>query len=557
MIRVGTRLDATDKAILISFAFNSFKCLLIFSIFAFPCFSFAQTIPVSNQLMQDFLRINQLKGEIDSNISLNLKPVSFNVLSNQSESLGISFTSKNVFNGSDQLIFKVLPFTIDQQYNSSNSYGWNDGLMIPAKGYQQYISAGFFLKAGPLTIQAQPEFVYAENPDYLSGNDRTASDRYLNFISLNGYGADLPTHYERENFSTLALGQSSVRLNLGPVSLGLSNENLWWGPGRRTALLMSNNARGFRHVTLNTIRPIITPVGSLEGQIIGGRLENSGSPIDLTKNQDWRYLSGMVFNYQPKWIPGLSLGLTRVFQIYNTDIKGFNDYIPLFQPFEKKRTEEDSKRRDQLTSVFAKFIFREANAEIYTEFARNDHSFNLRDFIQEPQHSRAYLFGFQKLVSLPTDQDKLLFSAEIIHLSQPINRILRNAGTWYVHEINQGYTNFGEIIGAGTGPGGNLQSFEFSWINGFKRLGIQVERYERNKDYYQMVIDPSDSYNRQWVDFSAALLGNWVYKNLLLSGKLSGIQSFNYMWQTGISDLPQKNTFNLNARLGIHYYFKK
>ena len=556
MIQVGTRLSASDKSIPKSFAFNSFKCLLVLSIFSFPLYSFCQTLPVSNQLMQDFFRIKQLKGDVDSNISQNLKPVSASILKTQFDGLRISYSSKNVFAGSDLVLLKILPFTIDQQYNSSTSYGWNDGLMIPAKGYQQFISAGVFLKAGPLTIQAQPEFVYAKNPDYLNGNDRTASDRYLNFISLSGYGADLPAYYERENFSTLAWGQSSVRLNLGPISLGLSNENLWWGPGRRAALIMSNNARGFRHVTLNTIRPVLTPIGSLEGQIIGGRLENSSSPINLTKNQDWRYLSGMVFNYQPKWVPGLSLGITRVFQIYNTDIKGFNDYIPLFQSFEKKRTEEDAKRRDQLTSIFAKFIFKEAHAEIYAEFARNDHSFNLRDFLQEPQHSRAYLFGFQKLISAFKADESFLISAEVIQLSQPLNRVLRSAGTWYVHEINQGYTNGGEVLGAGTGPGGNLQNFEFSWLKGLKKVGIQFERFEHNRDYYQAILDRGDNFNEQWVDLSSGLIGSWNFNNLVARGKIAGIQSFNYLWQTGIDDLPQRNQFNLHANVGVSYYFK-
>jgi len=556
MIQVGTRLGASDMIIWKNFVFNVFKGLLLLGIISFPFCSFCQTLPVSNQLMQDFFRIKQLQGEVDSNISQNLKPVSASILKTQFDSLGISYTSKNVFIGSDLVFLKVLPFTIDQQYNSSTSYGWNDGLMIPAKGYQQFISGGFFFKAGPLTIQAQPEFIYAENPDYLSGNNRTATDRYMNFISLSGYGADLPAYYERKNFSTVALGQSSVRLNLGPISLGLSNENLWWGPGRRAALIMSNNARGFRHVTLNTIRPVLTPIGSLEGQIIGGRLENSSSTINLTKNQDWRYLSGMVFNYQPKWIPGLSLGLTRVFQIYNTDIKGFNDYIPLFQSFEKKRTKEDAKRRDQLTSVFAKFIFKEAHAEIYAEFARNDHSINLRDFIQEPQHSRAYLFGFQKLISAFEVDESFLISAEISQLSQPLNRVLRSAGTWYVHEINQGYTNGGEVLGAGIGPGGNLQNFEFSWLKGLKKVGIQIERFEHNRDYYQVILDREDNFNEQWVDLCAGLVGSWNFNNLVVRGKIAGIQSFNYLWQTGIDDLPQRNQFNLHANVGLSYYFK-
>lgn len=543
-------------SIINNFKLKYLRCLIGLSLLFFSFKSYCQTISVSDNLMQDHYRVSQLAGDMDSNVSLNLRPISYSLVKSPSGGQEFSLLPKDIIKKSDLFQVKILPITFNQQYNSSNSYGWNDGLMIPAKGYQNYISAGFFVKAGPLTIQAQPEFVYASNPEYLVGNDKVASDRYSSYISLNNYGADLPAYYETENFTKLGVGQSSIRLNFGPASLGISSENLWWGPGRRTALIMSNNARGFRYITLNTSHPIITPIGALEGQIIAGRLENSNSSLNLNKKQDWRYLSGMIFNYQPKWVPGLSVGLTRVFQIYNTDINGLNDYVPLFQPFEKKRSEEDGKRRDQLTSVFAKYIFKEAHAEVYAEFARNDHSFNVRDFLQEPQHSRAYLFGFQKLISAFEVDENFLISAEVTRLSQPLNRSLRSAGTWYVHDINQGYTNGGEVLGAGTGPGGNLQNFEFSWLKGLKKIGIQIERFEHNRDYYQEILDPGDNYKEQWVDLSAGVLVNWNFKNLMGRSKIAGVQSLNYLWQTGIDDLPQRNQFNLHANIGLFYYFK-
>jgi hypothetical protein len=516
----------------------------------------SQTLPVSNPLVQDYFRLKQLSGEVDTRVSLSVKPFAASFLDSTSEHSEINYAGKDVLKGPDIFKVRVLPISLDQQFNSSTAYGWNDGLMIPAKGYQQYISAGIFIKAGPLQIQALPEFVYAANPEYLTGNDKTGSDRHTSYIALNDYGADLPPYYEAPNFSTFGIGQSSIRLNFGPGSIGISNENLWWGPGRRNSLLMGNNARGFKHLALNTTRPIHTPLGSFEGQIIAGRLENSNSTLNDFKLDEWRYLSGMVISYQPKWVPGLSVGLTRAFQIYNSDIKGFGDYMPLFQSFEKKKTNEDYTRRDQITSVFARYLFTEAHAEVYAELARNDHSFDIRDFVQEPQHSRAYLVGFQKLVPLAGAGEGFLIGAELTHLAQPLNRVLRSSGTWYVHNINQGYTHLGEVLGAGTGPGGNLQSLELSWVKGIRKIGFQVERYEHNRDYYQQMIDPDDNYNENWTDLSGAFLTNWNFKNLLVRGKLAGVQSFNYQWQTGIDDLPKRNLFNVHANLGLYYYFK-
>ncbi len=555
MLKAGLLYRFLDDFRLYSFSWKVFSLWMLSVVFS-SSLTFSQTLPVSNQLMQDYLRVNQLAGKVDLRVSLSVKPVASSFIDSTTVSSEFRYSPASILKESEVFKVKIFPLNLDQQFNSTTAYGWNDGLMIPAKGYQQYASAGVFIKAGPLTIQALPEFVYASNPEYLSGNDKLGSDRHTSYIALNDYGADLPPYYENENFSTFGLGQSSIRLNFGPTSIGVSNENLWWGPGRRNSLLMGNNARGFKHFTVNTTRPISTAVGSFEGQIIAGRLENSNSPLNAQKLNEWRYLSGMALSYQPKWVPGLFVGLTRAFQIYNTDIKGFGDYMPLFQSFEKKKTSEDFTRRDQITSVFARYVFKEAHAEVYAELARNDHSFDIRDFVQEPQHSRAYLFGFQKLVPLASAGEGFLISAEVTHLAQPLNRVLRSSGTWYVHNINHGYTHVGEVLGAGTGPGGNLQSLELGWVNGFKKLGFQIERYEHNRDYYQQMIDPGDDYNENWTDLSGGVLANWNFKNLLVRGKLAGVQSFNYLWQTGVDDLPKRNLFNLHANVGLYYYLK-
>jgi len=532
------------------------KVLLTLSIWIYSGNIIAQTLPVSNQLMQDYIRIKQLESEIDSNASLFTKPISSSILNTLKANSDFAFIPKNLLKEDGFIEFKILPLAFNQQFNSKNQYGWNDGLMIPAKGYQNYVSAGFYMKAGPLSVQIQPEFIYAQNPEFLRGNDKIASDRYTNYVSLSNYSADLPNYYEKPDFTLFGFGQSSIRLNFKAFSVGISNENLWWGPGRKNSLLMSNTARGFKHFTLNTLRPIATPIGSFEGQIISGRLENSGSPNSKFYNPEWRYLSGMVFSYQPRWVPGLFVGLSRAFQIYHSDLSGIGDYIPLFQPFEKLKTNEDYINRDQVTSVFARLLIPKAQAEVYVEYGRNDHSVDIRDFSMEPDHSRAYIVGFQKLTNLGTRNEKLLLSAELTQLSQSPTRFVREAGSWYVHSINQGYTNRGEVIGAGIGPGGNIQTIDLSWINGIKKMGIQFERFVHNDEFYQILRAGSSSNNGRWVDLSAGILFNWDYKDFVINSKLLGVQSYNYLWQSGYYGTDRRNAFNIHANIGLSYYIK-
>ena len=106
----------------------------------------------------------------------------------------------------------ALPLVWQQQENTHHPYGWNDGSMIQSKGYQTQFSGGVFVKAGPLSIQLRPEYVYAENKYFEQQNNA----EYHNQV-------DLPERFDGGQYSKISWGQSSIRLNAGAVSLGLSN----------------------------------------------------------------------------------------------------------------------------------------------------------------------------------------------------------------------------------------------------------------------------------------------------------------------------------------------
>lgn len=503
----------------------------------------AQSLPVGTQVLEDYYRRSQLLGELDSTVSFTIRPLFPISLNSKSSSLRDSlsrsylslYDSNTRKNG-----LKILPGSWIQQYNSHPGYSWNDGAMVPAKGYQTLLSVGFFANYGPLSIQMKPEFVFAMNEDFEE-------------IPSHYGAADLPVRFGKDPYSRLNWGQSSIRLNFDPVSVGISNENLWWGPGIRNSILMSNTPQGFRYVTLNTTRPLKTPIGSIEAQIIGGRLEASGYTDKLP--DDWRYLSGLVFSYNPRWIPGLFLGLTRSFQTYQNNVKTIGDYFPLFRPFQKANDDVQDvfgrDGQDQLTSVFARWMLKESRSEIYFEYGLNDHAYNTRDFLMAPDHSRAYTIGFLKLIPYKIQEDQhIQVGVELTRLEQSIDRIIRDSGEWYTHvPILHGYTHNGEVLGAGIGPGGNFQSLNISWVSGLRQLGLQLERYKHNGDLTYI-----KGYN-PWVDYSMSLVSTRTYKKFLVNAKLQAIQSMNYQWKSGMNGSPNKDIFNINAQLGLMYRF--
>ncbi|WP_264563646.1 capsule assembly Wzi family protein [Flavobacterium sp. N3904] len=106
--------------------------------------------------------------------------------------------------------------------------------------------------------------------------------------------------------------------------------------------------------------------------------------------------------------------------------------------------------------------------EFYAESGWNDHSQDLAYLFEYPEHPRAYLAGFSKIFMLDKTKNKYLkVNFETTRLEQSADRVVRTAGAWYLHGIIlQGYTHKGEVIGAGIGPGSNLQTLDFSvWEN--------------------------------------------------------------------------------------------
>lgn len=552
-------------------------------LYVFPTEVDAQALPVTWHVLNEYYRTMQLTGKVDSNISFTVRPLTSSALKSSDVFDPDSTVKATHWTEAQPILFdkgrgqfRILPLSWQQQFNSNYPYGWNDGAMISAKGYQSLVSGGFYLKYGALCIQFQPEFVYAANPafnGFASGHSDAELVQYYTYHNL----IDNPERFGNSSYSKVFWGQSSIKLTFGAFSVGLSNENLWWGPGIRNALILSDNAPGFKHLTINTVRPVKSPVGYFEGQIIFGRLDGTRYPplavtklpndsnLFVPKDPAWRYFTGFNVNYHPKWIPGFTLGITRTFDAYYHDVKGLSGYIPFFVPYSKQTTawgSGDPFPRDQYTSFYARWLFKKVLAEIYFEYGLNDNSYNLRDFTGSPDHSRAYIFGLRKLFPLNGSSGQhILFSGEITELSQSPDRYIRNANGWYIHsQVTQGQTNEGQVLGAGTGSGGNLQSLEISWIWGLKKLGISLERYEHDVDFYQNYFFDMNGYSRKWVDFSFGLQGNWGYKNLIFNASLQTIKSFNYEWilkdyMPGQDYVPHNTVYNLHAELGMTFRF--
>lgn len=550
---------------------KTFKLITIF-IFFFVSTSivFAQTLPLGLlPNIEDNFRRQQLLGNDTSKRSFMVRPL---YMSDVDSTMSLKLRTQLWASANNKFKLYALPIAWQQQFNSHHPYGTNDGAMIPSKGYQTLFSAGVFFKAGPLTVQLRPEYVFAQDSKYpiLTDYDQPSGlvnvfYRYQNYI-------DAPSQYSNGTYSKSSWGQSSARLTLGAASLGISNENLWWGPGRYNSLLMTNNAPGFKHLTLNTVKPVKTAIGSFEGQLIAGRLENSGvgQPIGSpypAKDDSWRYINGLIFTYQPKWVPGLFLGFDRTFTTYHNNLSGFGDYLPVFSFLTKaafaensNTNTEDSKERDQIISLFMRWVWPESNSEIYFQWGREDHSWNGRDAFLEPEHTRAYVVGFNKLVPLKQQKDEFMqIGVEFSQLESSNSNHVRAVSPWYTHtQLKQGYTHQGQFIGAGNGPN-NTQTLDVAWVKGLKRIGLVIERQVHNNDLYIQAFEATKDSRKHWVDLGFIGQLDWSFKRFTLNSQMGIIRSLNYQYY--LPNPPQgeywygdkNDTTNFNIKVGLMY----
>ncbi|HVW14762.1 MAG TPA: hypothetical protein VHB54_13085 [Mucilaginibacter sp.] len=532
----------------------------------------AQTISVDDNYAQEISRIRQVLGKDSSGFSFSVRPMDLYQDSLLNRLAGSRNLAGDTSVYSPGIEFRILPVSLLSEYNLNRPYGYNNGPLYPNRGLQELFSTGFYFRLGFLKVQAKPEFVYAQNKpfpgfaDVQSGNDNA---RLLQSYFAIVNGIDAPERFGSSPLQKFHPGQSKVTLNFGKVEIGVSTENMWWGPGVKNSIMMSNSAPGFLHWTFNSSAPVKTSIGTFEWQLIGGYLNQSGYlPTDtnkliyghnlfIPKPSVTRYLSAYTINWHPKWMTGFFVGFSE-YSYMNID-SAYRHYglikkiIPVIAGSSNQaNTVSANSNGDNEDFAFAinfRQVFEKEKAEVYFEWARNDHWANLSDLLQEPEHSSAYTLGGRKLYDLAGGRF-LQVKLELTHLQSSPTYLLRDEPVWYVHlePPQDGYTNEGRYLGAGIGPGSNSLMIDLSYLSGEDSFGIQTERLVHDNDLYYAAFSGTNVFYQHWVDLANTFYVNIKRGPFLISSELTPVYTLNYEYR-------KSSIFNLHARVTLSFYF--
>jgi len=421
--------------------------------------------------------------------------------------------------------------------------------MLPSVGSQDRVMVNMEARWKGLVVTIAPELLRAENlapQDFvLNSQDPNYMARYYLFIVNK---VDAYSRFGVDKIQKTLLGQSGIRYENKSFSIGISNENLWWGPGVRNSLVMTNNATGFPHLSFNTIKPVKSKFGQFEGQVILGLPTNPefDHPDNARMRKIWeagiakkdsssRSLAGFVIDWQPVWTKNLHIGMASSSMSYLKNKEGRLLAFPLFI----------SRKPIKLGSMFLRYVMPKDKTELYIEYGRADKMTTLFNILRDSIPS-GYTAGIRKLFQLSNGKSHFMVGIEVTRLQLPDPRLIFTLGnpygapqtnSWYASsQILQGYTNYGQVIGAGIGPGSNSQTLQLAWVKGAKKISITGERVARNNDFYyynyitNSLVPQYQNPNKFWADINATGQIQWNIRNLMIGGSWSYTSLLNYRW---------------------------
>jgi hypothetical protein len=367
--------------------------------------------------------------------------------------------------------------------------GWS-GQVSGGGGYAR---AGFRLVIAPRLRYAQNRsFEVAPPPFFIppvpSDISPYASAWNISPLIAGGrYSIDTPLRFGNTTFREWDPGESGLFFVRERWSLGITSGQMWWGPGIRNALLMSNNAPGVPRAELRTVRPLRTRAGQFDGVWFAGSL--SESPFYNTHPEDDnQWLVGLGLTWSPPGNPNVEIGAARM--VYGPS----DEPIEPFRPFEVfanvpqppyfAYADTNYKRtKDQLLSLFLRLRIPEDSFSFHLELGRAAQPENLRDLLVEPTHSLAYTVGVEYARGISIAPGVLRLQLELTSAEQSSTYLHRPTPSWYTSPaIRQGYTNRGRVIGAQLGPGSSGQFVALEYFGSDWRAGLIGVRSRWNTD---------------------------------------------------------------------------
>ena len=290
-----------------------------------------------------------------------------------------------------------------------------------------------------------------------------------------------------------------------------------WGPAR-SPLLLSANAAGIPRLFASTARPLATRAGLWTALWFIGDLVESRF-FDRDASNDRRSLTFLGVTWTPRDSSGVTLGIARAISNLENSRTG-RDLTAVFAP-------QSPATHDELLSVFARVQRPDGRLRGWIELVHQG-PLRLRELLTESRAELGYAFGVE--AANRRTNGRAIYLAEVANLEQSRTISDREVHDFYTgYGTPQGWTNRGQMLGAGMGPGGQSQLISADWIASSWSVGGLLERVRWGEDalYKQYLPYP----NRHDVSVRAAVRAGVTRGSVDYQAEFSVGRRVNYLFQ--------------------------
>ena len=453
-------------------------------------------IPVAGEVfvgseLESYLRVLQLRGIVPAQ-PWSLRPFSPAELARLAPpDSGHPWANRYEFRTSGGHAIAPIRPGLDVAINTTFPYGHNDGAVWAGRGVTLAADGGFSVRSSPFSLTINPVVFVAQNAAFpLMPNSGTGPAAYRDGVY--GSDIDLPQRFGNQAYAVVDPGQSTLRLDAGPVAMGISTANQFWGPAHEYPIVLGNNAAGFPHLFFGTARPLDLSVLRVSARLTWGRLSQSSYSPE-TEAHGLRYAPAAVVILDSRHVPGLEIGASRFAHLYWTGTKlSLRDF--LYSLSNQSRAHfAQTEVNNQLASIFFRWAPPRTGFEVYAEYGRDDFWEDRRELVQEPDHLGGYTIGFEKVWGSGLTLHAV--RAEIQDLQPSLLAQARGVVPFYVHSghVRQGHTERGRLLGsyAGFGGAGGIAAFETYSPRGRWTLSwTRILQRQRGAFFPDSIVDP-------------------------------------------------------------------
>lgn len=402
-------------------------------------------------------------------------------------------------------------------YNTKAPYGQNDGALWQGKGYNTSLTAGARLEAYGLELTVKPQLSWSENRefDFMPG---VYGSEYSYFWAGN---IDLVQRYGDSSFWNFDFGDTEVRYTWHTFTAGFGFQSPWLGPAWLNPMLGSNNAGTYPKVDFGLRKTQINMpwtgwnLGHIEGRVFLGYLTESDY-FDNDSSNDHRQLTGFSVAYAPSILPELTFSINKI-TLGRWDAKSAKYLYPLYS------NNDQTTGEDQKVSFGADLLFPTVGFEVYGELGIDDH--NAKGFAN-PFHTAIYTVGAKKELSFFQKfnllkkfgiRPEIIFEWNNFEMSQDFQLQWKYMGYYSHGLIKQGYTQNGQILGAGSGYFGT--SLYTALRTYFSRGSVTVFLHYNRPDSNYLNNFGLDTKSEDWTSEGKTMYEQWgCYKAIRTYG---------------------------------------